>query len=305
MVMSLTAFLSSVELGLLYSLMTLGLFLSYRILDIADLTVDGSFTLGAAVCAMVTIAGHPVMAVFAAAAAGAAAGIVTAVLQTKLKVQPILAGILTMTALYSINIMVMGGSPNKSLNGEQTLFTMLRDTGIPRRYVSLTVGIIAVIFVCLLMVLFLQTPLGLSIRATGDNEAMVRSSSINVNLIKIIGLSLANLLVSASGALIAQYQSFADVSSGVGMVVIGLASLIIGEIIIGKNSINRNVLAVIAGSVIYRFIIQLALEVNISFSSMKLVSAVIITAAISFPVVQENIRISKLKKRSLANAENK
>ncbi len=303
--MSLTAFLSSVELGLLYSLMTLGLFLSYRILDIADLTVDGSFTLGAAVCAMVTIAGHPVLAVFAAAAAGALAGIVTAVLQTKLKVQPILAGILTMTALYSINIMVMGGSPNKSLNGEQTLFTMLRDAGVPNMYVSLAVGIVAVIAVCVFIILFLQTPLGLSIRATGDNEAMVRSSSINVNLIKIIGLSLANLLVSASGALIAQYQSFADVSSGVGMVVIGLASLIIGEIIVGKNSINRNVLAVVAGSVIYRFIIQLALEVNISFSSMKLVSAVIITAAISFPVIQENIRLSKLKKRSLANAENK
>ncbi|MEG0899132.1 MAG: ABC transporter permease [Oscillospiraceae bacterium] len=300
--MSATAFLSSVELGLFYSLMTLGLFISYRILDIADLTVDGSFTLGAAVCAMITISGHPILALFAAAATGGIAGIVTALLQTRLKVQPILAGILTMTGLYSINIMVMKGSPNKSLNGETTVFTLMNNLGIPSVYVPLVLGILVTVIIGIFIVLFLQTPLGLAIRATGDNEDMVRSSSINVRAIKIIGLSLANFFVALSGGLIAQYQSFADISSGVGMVVIGLASLIIGEIIFGKKSVKGNVLAAIFGSIIYRFIIQIALEVNISFSSMKLVSAVIITIAISFPAIREQIKLAKLKKRSKTNA---
>ncbi|MEG1620555.1 MAG: ABC transporter permease, partial [Oscillospiraceae bacterium] len=181
--MSATAFLSSVELGLFYSLMTLGLFISYRILDIADLTVDGSFTLGAAVCAMITISGHPILALFAAAATGGIAGIVTALLQTRLKVQPILAGILTMTGLYSINIMVMKGSPNKSLNGETTVFTLMNNLGIPSVYVPLVLGILVTVIIGIFIVLFLQTPLGLAIRATGDNEDMVRSSSINVRAI--------------------------------------------------------------------------------------------------------------------------
>ncbi len=302
--MSIISFMSSIELGLFYSLMTLGLFISYRILDIADLTVDGSFTLGAAVCAMVTISGHPILALFAGAAAGALAGIVTALLQTKLKIQPILSGILTMTGLYSINIMVMGGSPNKSLNGETTVLTLLANLGIPKTYVALILGIIVAVVIGVFIILFLQTPTGLAIRATGDNEAMVRSSSINVNVIKIIGLSVANLFVALSGALIAQYQAFADISSGVGMVVIGLASLIIGEIIFGKKSIKRNVIAAILGSIIYRFIIQIALEVNISFSSMKLVSAIIITIAISFPTICQQIKLAKLKKRSVSNAKN-
>lgn len=301
--MSITAFMSSIELGLFYSLMTLGLFISYRILDIADLTVDGSFTLGAAVCAMVTIAGHPILALFAGAFAGALAGIVTAILQTKLKVQPILSGILTMTGLYSINIMVMGGSPNKSLNGETTVLTLLVKLGVAKEFAPLFLGIVIVAIVATFIVIFLKTPIGLAVRATGDNEDMVRSSSINVKTIKIIGLSMANFFVSLSGGLIAQYQAFADVSSGVGMVVIGLASLIIGEIVFGKKNIMRNVFAAIIGSVIYRFIIQVALEVNISFSSMKLVSAIIITIAISFPTIKEQIQLAKLKKRSILNVK--
>ncbi|MEG1779460.1 MAG: ABC transporter permease [Oscillospiraceae bacterium] len=301
--MSLTAFTSSIELGLFYSLMTLGLFISYRILDIADLTVDGSFTLGAAVCAMVTISGHPILAIVAAGFTGALAGIVTAFLQTKLKIQPILSGILTMTGLYSINIMVMGGSANKSLNGQTTIISLLKNIGIPSFYISLILGLIVATIAGTFIIMFLQTQTGLSIRATGDNEDMVRSSSINVNLMKTIGLSMANMLVAISGAFIAQYQSFADVSSGVGMVVIGLASLIIGEIIFGKKSIKRNVIAVIFGSIIYRFIISIALEINISFSSMKLVSAIIITLAISFPVIKENIKLYQLKKRSKISAE--
>lgn len=285
--------LSAVELGLLYTLLTLGLFISYRILDIPDLTVDGSFTLGAAVAVVITTAGHPFLAILGAAIAGILAGMVTATLQTKLKVQPILAGILTMTALYSINIMVMGNKANISLLRVETLFTKMKAlVGASRAGFLLGGGV--VIISCVLLGIFLYTKLGLSIRATGDNEDMVRSSSINVDLMKIIGLAIANGLVAISGALIAQKQSFADVSMGTGMVVIGIASLIIGEVIVDmfvkQRGIKSNIVAAVLGSIIYRLIISAALAVNISATSMKLVSAVIVVIAISYPVITSSIQ---------------
>lgn len=291
--MNVTFILSAVELGLLYTLLTLGLFISYRILDIPDLTVDGSFTLGAAVAVIITTAGHPFLAIFGAALAGILAGMVTATLQTKLKVQPILAGILTMTALYSINIMVMGDKANISLLGVDTLFTKMKVLiGGSRSGLVLGVGVVLV--VCILLGIFLYTKLGLSIRATGDNEDMVRSSSINVDLMKIIGLAIANGLVAVSGALIAQKQSFADVSMGTGMVVIGIASLIIGEVLVDifvkQRGIKSNISAAVLGSIIYRLIISAALSVNISATSMKLVSAIIVVIAISYPVMKSGIQ---------------
>lgn len=291
--MNMTFILSAVELGLLYTLLTLGLFISYRILDIPDLTVDGSFTLGAAVAVIITTAGHPFLAIFGAALAGILAGMVTATLQTKLKVQPILAGILTMTALYSINIMVMGDKANISLLGVDTLFTKMKVLiGGSRSGLVLGVGVVLV--VCILLGIFLYTKLGLSIRATGDNEDMVRSSSINVDLMKIIGLAIANGLVAISGALIAQKQSFADVSMGTGMVVIGIASLIIGEVLVDifvkQRGIKSNIAAAVLGSIIYRLIISAALSVNISATSMKLVSAIIVVIAISYPVIKSGIQ---------------
>ncbi|MGL4736536.1 MAG: ABC transporter permease [Cellulosilyticaceae bacterium] len=302
--MSMGAFMTAVQLGLIYGLMTLGLFVSYRILDIPDLTVDGSFTLGAAVSAVLTISGHPVLGIVCGIGAGALAGVVTALLQTKLKVQPILAGILTMTGLYSINLMVMSGKPNVPLLGNDTLFTIvatkLGDRGAT---FALAGGIVVVVVIGLGV--FLHTQLGLAIRATGDNEAMVSASSINVDLMKILGLALANSLVGLSGALLAQHQLFADASMGIGMVVIGLASLIIGEIIFGKlgellfkrNVIIVHALAVVLGSIIYRWIIAIALDLNISTSSMKLVSAVIVALAISAPTIKENIQFAYKKKR--------
>lgn len=290
--MNMTLVLSAVELGLFYTLLTLGLFISYRILDIPDLTVDGSFTLGAAVAVVLTTTGHPFMAILGAALAGILAGVVTATLQTKLKVQPILAGILTMTALYSINIMVMNDKANVSLLGVETLFTKMKML-IGGSRSGLILGAVIVLIVCLLLGIFLYTKLGLSIRATGDNEDMVRSSSINVDLMKIIGLAIANGLVAVSGAFIAQKQSFADVSMGTGMVVIGIASLIIGEVIVDifvkQRGIKSNILAAVLGSVIYRLIISAALSVNISATSMKLVSAIIVVAAISYPVVKSSV----------------
>ncbi|MBU3804941.1 MAG: ABC transporter permease, partial [Candidatus Cellulosilyticum pullistercoris] len=213
--------------------------------------------------------------------------------QTKLKVQPILAGILTMTALYSINIMVMDDKANVSLLGVDTLFTKMKML-VGGSYYGMILGGGIVLIICILLGVFLYTKLGLSIRATGDNEDMVRSSSINVDLMKILGLAIANGLVAVSGALIAQKQSFADVSMGTGMVVIGIASLIIGEVIVDifvkQRGIKSNILAAVLGSIIYRLIISAALSVNISATSMKLVSAIIVVIAISYPVIQSSIQ---------------
>ena len=290
--MNMTIILSAMELGLLYTLLTLGLFISYRILDIPDLTVDGSFTLGAATAVMITISGYPILALFVAAIVGVLAGVVTATLQTKLKVNPILAGILTMTALYSINIMIMNNKSNVSLLGETTIFTMVKEQ-MGGNMSGMMVGTIIVLTICLLLGLFLHTKMGLSIRATGDNEDMVRSSSINVDQMKIVGLAIANALVAMSGALVAQKQSFADVSMGTGMVVIGIASLIIGEVIVDivvkQRGIKANIIAAVIGSIIYRLIISAALAVNISATSMKLVSAIIVAIAISYPVIKSFI----------------
>jgi len=221
------------------------------------------------------------------------AGGVTATLQTKFKVNPILSGILTMTALYSINIMIMDDKPNISLLGETTIFTMVKEI-LGGNMSGMMIGVLSVVIICIIALgLFLYTKLGLSIRATGDNEDMVRSSSINVDAMKIIGLTLANALVAVSGTLIAQKQSFADVSMGTGMVVIGIASLIIGEvlvdIVVKQRGIKANIVAAVIGSIIYRLIISAALAVNISATSMKLVSAIIVAIAISYPVIKSMV----------------
>lgn len=302
--MNATIAISAVELGLLYTLLTLGLFISYRILDIPDLTVDGSFTLGAAVSVITAMKGSPELGILVAAVAGTLAGMVTAILQTKLKIQPILAGILTMTGLYSINIMIMS-KPNISLLGEETIFTKL-DAMLGGQNSGMIIGIMGVTIICILLGVFLHTNVGLAIRATGDNEDMVRSSSINVDSMKIIGLALANALVALSGALVAQKQAFADTGMGTGMVVIGIASLIIGEVIVDsvvkQRGIKANIIAAIIGSIIYRLIISLALSFEISAVSMKLISAIIVAFAISYPVIISGIK-GKLKQRARMREE--
>lgn len=299
--MSTLAIISAIELGLFYGIMTLGLFISYRILDVPDLTVDGSFTLGAGVSAMLSLSGYPGLGILLGILAGGLAGMVTALLQTKLKVQPILAGILTMTGLYSINIMVMGGKPNVPLTKSQVIFSKAEGV-LQTSLTPMIIGVLCAIIVVALVVAFLYTRLGLAVRATGDNPDMVSASSINVNLTKVIGLALANALVGLSGALLAQYQYFADVSMGVGMVVMGIASLIIGEVIFGKKSIGRNAIAAVVGSIIYRLIIGAAFEINISASSMKLITAIIVAIAISYPAIKEQINLSKRKKRGAYRA---
>ena len=301
--MSMFSFLSSIELGLIYSLMVLGLFLSYRILNIPDLTVDGSFTLGAAVAVSCTLAGRPVLGILAAGAAGAMAGLVTAFLQTKMKIQPILAGIITMTALYSINLMVMDNKANLPITQDESIYYAFGQLVGKKLQGMLLSGLAAALLVTI-VVLFLSTPLGLSVRATGDNEDMVRSSSINANFTKSVGLAAANACVSLSGALIAHYNCYAEVRMGIGMVVIGLASLIIGEIVVEifvkRLTILAGAIAAVVGSVIYRLIIAQALELNFSASSLKLITALIVALAMSYPAIKESRKMAKIRKAGRA-----
>ena len=297
--MTLLAFQGSLELGLIYGLLALGIFLSFRILNVADLTVDSSFTSGAAVSALLTLAGHPYLGLLAGFAVGTLAGFVTAFLQTKLKIQPILAGILTMTGLYSINLVILGGSPNVSLLRSDTVFTPVAALA-GGKYAKLLAVFVLAVLVCLLLSLFFKTKLGLSIRATGDNEDMVRASSINSNFTKTIGLMLANGLAALSGAVLCQYQSFVDVNMGTGMVVVGLASLIIGEIIFGKRGILRHAVAVVLGSCVYRIIIALVLQANLAAFYPKLISALIVTLAVSYPAVREKFQFARRRRRKPA-----
>ncbi len=261
----------------MYALVAMALFLSYRVLDIADLTTDGGFVLGAAVSVTIAAAGHPFLAIFAALLAGALAGYVTAYLQTRLGVPPILAGIVTNTGLYTINLMVMGWSSNVSLLKQKTLFTMLRDTGIGGSWHKLMIAAGITILMGVLLVWFLGTRLGLSIRATGDNTDMVRASSINPVFTISVGLCVSNALTALSGAVVGQYQKSADINSGTGIVVIGLACLIIGETIFGRRSVGRNVAAAMAGSIVYRFLYAIILKTSIvPIECLKLLTAIVV-----------------------------
>lgn len=304
--MSLYSFLSAIELGLIYSLMVLGLFLSYRVLNIPDLTVDGSFTLGAAVAVVMTLSGHPILGLFAAILAGAAAGFLTAFLQTKMKIQPILAGIITMTALYSINLMVMDDKANVPITQQESIYTAFGSL-VGKQAQGMILSLLVLILAGAAMVLFLKTPFGLSVRATGDNESMVRSSSINADLTKTAGLMGANACVALSGAMIAHYNCYAEVRMGIGMVVIGLASFIIGEIAVGifvkRKGVLSGVVAAAVGSILYRLIIAQALELNFSSSSLKLITAIIVALAMSYPAICDSIALFRKKSQAKSGKE--
>ena len=293
---------SALELGLIYSLVALALFISFSILDIADLSTDGCFTLGCAVCAMFTIAGHPILGLFAAIAAGVCSGFLTAFLQTKLGIASILAGIIVNTGLYTINLMVMGFSSNVNLFGCDSIFTWGKEA-IGGTWYKLIIIAVIVIAVAALIALFLNTRLGLSIRATGDNPDMVRASSINTKLMITIGLCVANALTGLSGGLLAQYNRSCDINLGTGMVTIALASLIIGETLMGKGGIKKRIVGVIVGSCLYRFIVAIALRLDVPAESLKLVSAIIVAVAIAFPYVKKQMDFAKSKRAS--KAENK
>lgn len=291
--MSLSVIQGALELGLIFAIMSLGIFISFRILNIPDLTIDGTFTLGTSVSAILTVNGHPVLGIIFAIAAGGLAGCVTGFLQTKMKVQPILAGILTMTALYSVNLRVMGQKPNLSLFDKENIFSGITRL-IGEQFADLIM--IAMILAVSIVVIFffLKTQLGMSLRATGDNEDMVRASSINSDAMKIMGLAIANAFVALAGAILAQYQKFSDVSGGIGMMVVGLASIIVGEAIFGRKSIIRSLLAVVIGAVIYRFVLTIALRIGLEAGDLKLFSAILVTIAICVPTLKDYI----MKRRS-------
>ena len=277
--------MSALELGCVYALVALALFLSFRVLNIADMTTDGSFTLGCAVSATVALAGHPLLALPAAMLAGAAAGFVTAALQTKFRIPSILAGIITNTGLYTVNLAVMGFSSNVNLLRTGTMFSLVKE---PLGSLYRLVPAFAITALAgLILVFFLRTRLGLSIRATGDNADMVRASSINTAFTVTVGLMLSNALTALSGAVLAQYQKTADINLGTGMVVIGLASLIIGETLIPRGKLGLKVLGAIVGSVLYRFIIALALRLDLPSESLKLISAGIVALAIGMPAMKK------------------
>ena len=276
--------LSALELGCIYALVALALFLSYKTLNIADMTTDGAFTLGCAVSATIAVAGHPWLAIPAAMLAGTAAGFITAFLQTKMRIPSILAGIITNTGLYTVNLAVMGFSSNVSMLKANTVFMALKP--VLGMYYRLVPAAVLALLAAVLLVLFLKTRLGLSIRATGDNPDMVRASSINTAFTITVGLCLANALTALSGAVLAQYQKTADINLGTGMVIIGLASLIIGETLTKKGSVRLKAFGAVLGSILYRFIIALALRLDLPSECLKLISAVIVALAIGLPALR-------------------
>ena len=286
--MTLSTLLGSIELGLIFAILSLGLFIAFRILDLPDLTVDGSFVTGLAYSAVWSVAENPLMGIVTGAIGGMFAGIVTGILHTKLKIHAILAGILTMTGLYSINLFLMGDKPSIFFYGAKTVFTPFEGrfflAGVDIGKLILLLIIVAVLVAGLK--LFLMTQIGLSLRATGDNEAMVRSSSINTDAMKILGFSLCNLLVAFSGAIYAQYNMTATHGVGPGMLVLGLASIIIGETVIGKRGMLRHLIAVVAGAIIYRIMLAVAFGLGLPAIYLKLFSAVIVVLAISIPLIK-------------------
>lgn len=323
------AVFGSVEQGIIYAIMALGVYLTFRVLDFPDLTVDGSFVTGAAVAAtMIVFDYHPLVATLTAIVVGFLAGCITGLLHTKGNINPLLSGILMMIALYSINLRIMGlttessvGRPNIPLLNSETIFTKFQTfwgslgvdetingllSGLGITYLPSTWGILfLMIFITIIIKFiadwFLQTELGLAIRATGDNKKMIRSFSANTDTMVIIGLGISNALVAFSGSLIAQYGKFADNSMGIGMIIIGLASVIIGEAIFGTKTIFRTTLAVIIGAIIYRVVLGLSLRVKIFDSGdVKLITAVIVIAALIIPQIVDKRREKKRKARRQA-----
>ena len=278
--------------GLIYSFLALGVYLSFRVLKFPDMTVDGSLVTGAAVTGILLVKGvNPILAIFLAVIAGSAAGLLTGLINTKLKIAPLLSGILMMTALYSINLHILGRS-NLPLLRTRSLMTMIMQENLPvsRDIVHLIFFLLLVILIRMIIVWFLKTDLGLAFRATGDNPEMITAQGVNIHYTKILGLAIANGFVALSGSLVAQYQGFADVGMGIGMLVAGLASVVIGETLVHGLKIGKVISAVILGSVIFRLLIALALKAGLNPIDLKLVTAVFVLLALCFPLIKKFFR---------------
>ena len=298
----LTLLQTALELGLISALTVLALFLSYSMLNVCDLSTDGCFTLGATVGATVAISGHPYLSIPAAMLAGVLSGFVTAILQTKMGVNSLLAGIIVNTALYSVNIAVMGNSSLLNMNRTETVFTVLRDalkeTAFADTY-RLIIAAAAVLLVGLVLAFFLKTRLGLAIRATGNNPDMVRSSSINPTVTTIIGLCIANSFTALSGCLLAQSQKSVNIDIGTGMVTVALASLLIGSVFLGKRKIPLRIVGMVLGAFVFRLVYTVALRFHMPAFMLKFVSSVIVVIAISLPYLKKQLPLAvrRLKKR--------
>jgi ABC-type uncharacterized transport system permease subunit len=296
----LTLLETAAELGLVSALTVLALFLSYSMLNVCDLSTDGCFTLGATVGAAVAIAGHPYLSIAAAMLAGVVSGFVTALLQTKMGINSLLAGIIVNTALYSVNIAVMGNSSILNMNKVDTVFTkaraLLKDTPLDGRY-KLIVAALSVAVIAVLLGLFLRTRVGLAIRATGNNPDMVRSSSINPVITTIIGLCVANSFTALSGCLLAQMQKSVNIDTGTGMVTVALASLLIGNVFLGKRKMPLRIVGMVLGAFVFRLVYTIALRFDMPAFMLKFVSAVVVIAAISIPYLKE--QMPTLKRRFL------
>ena len=273
--------------GVLWGLMALGVYITYRILDIADLTVDGSFATGGAVCAVCVVNGiDPVIALLAATVAGAIAGFITGFLHTKCEIPAILAGILTQIGLYSINLRIMGRSNTPLLKSETLFKNISETTGLSSTWTSLIIGVIVSIIIVAILYWYFGTEIGSSIRATGNNEQMVRALGVNTSITKILGLMIGNALISLSGALVTQSQGYADIKMGIGAIVIGLASIVIGEVIFGqKGNFAFRLTSIIVGSIIYRIIVALVLQMGMNTDDLKLLTAILVAIALSVPVL--------------------
>lgn len=281
---------TALELGLIYAFTVLALFLSYSMLGVCDLSTDGGFTLGATVGAMVALSGHPLLSLPAAMLAGSASGFVTAILQTKLGIDSLLSGIIINTGLYSVNIAVMAGSAQVSLNRTDTLFTLVRDllsgTPLAGQY-RLAVLVVLTGTVVALLTLFLNTRLGLAIRATGNNPDMVRASSINPAFTTLVGLCLSNAFTGLSGCLLAQYQRSAEINMGSGILTVALASLLIGRVLVPRGSIFLRACGAVAGAFLFRLIYALAIQLQMPTYMLRLTSAVIVALTIALPYLKK------------------
>ncbi|MFW5986153.1 MAG: ABC transporter permease [Halanaerobiales bacterium] len=298
----------TVEQGLAYALLAMGVYMTFRILDFPDLTVDGSFPLGAAVTAVLIVSGvNPFLATAFAFVAGTGAGVITGLINTKLKIAGLLSGILTMTALYSINLRIMQ-RPNIPLLREPTIISII-ERWINNNYVTLITFILIVGLIKLLVDYFLNTELGMAVRATGDNPDMIESLGVNTDNVKILGLALSNGLVALSGSLVAQYQRFTDISMGIGMIIIGLASVIIGEVVVRTSKIHFATIGVIIGAIVYRMAIAFALQLGFAPTDLKIVTALLVILSLGAPslrkfMIQDEFA-EHLLERGAVDAENK
>lgn len=290
------ALMGAVSQGVLWGIMVLGVFVTYKLLDIADLTVDGSFALGGCVCAVAIVSGvDPIVAIVAATAAGAIAGAVTGLLHTLFEIPAILAGILTQISLWSINLRIMGKS-NTPLLTSDTVFSRASEiTGLPQSVIAIIVGVAVAVVVIAVMYWFFGTEIGSALRATGNNEHMIRALGVSTAKTKVIALTLSNALVGLSGGLICQSQKYADIGMGTGAIVIGLAAIVIGEVLgrltPGKlTGFKSRLVSAVAGSVVYFLIRAIVLQMGMDANDMKLLSAIIVALALCVPVVWEKYK---------------